>query len=501
MTPNPATLSQLIDAFDGVSVLVVGEAMLDSYLEGGAARLSREAPVPIVSVSGRTDAPGGAANTAANVRSLGGRTTFLSVVGEDAEGERLLAALEERAVPTEQLVVHPTRRTLAKHRILADGQMLVRFDQGTTQAIDQGTERMLIDRLGALFVESDAVVVSDYGYGVLTPRIVQAIADLQRANPRLLVVDAKHLMAYRHVGVSAVKPNYDEALQLLATRSLDGGATRADRIAAHGDFILEMTGADLAAVTLDTDGAIVFERGRPPYRTYARPTRNNRAAGAGDTFVSVLTLALAVGAHSPAAAELASAAAAVVVGKDGTTACSALELREYLSPESKVIASSARLASRMEFYRQQGQRIVFTNGCFDILHSGHITYLNRAKTLGDVLVVGLNGDASVRRLKGPSRPINPLEDRAQVLAGLSSVDHIVAFDEDTPHELIRIVRPDVYVKGGDYTREMLPEASLVEELGGTVHLLPYVEDRSTSGIIERVRRSYGRAGSFQAGTG
>lgn len=493
MTPNAATLSQLVNAFEGVSVLVVGEAMLDSYLHGGAARLSREAPVPIVTLSGRSDAPGGAANTAANLRSLGARPALLSVIGDDPEGARLLAALDARVTPADQLIVHPTRLTLAKHRVLADGQMLVRFDQGSTQPIDPGTERMLIDRLSALFVESDAVVVSDYGYGILTPRVVQAIADLQRANPRLLVVDAKHLMAYRHVGVSAVKPNYDEALQLLATRPLNGGTSRADRIEAHGDFILEMTGAHLAAVTLDTEGAIVFERGRPPYRTYARPARHNRAAGAGDTFVSVLALALAVGAHSPAAAELASAAAAVVVGKEGTAACSAVELLEYLSPESKLIASAARLASRVEFYRHQGQRVVFTNGCFDILHSGHITYLNRAKALGDVLIVGLNGDASVRRLKGATRPINPFEDRAQVLAGLSSVDHIVAFDEDTPHELIRVVRPDVYVKGGDYTREMLPEASLVERLGGTVHLLPYVEDRSTSRIIERVRRWQRRA--------
>jgi D-beta-D-heptose 7-phosphate kinase/D-beta-D-heptose 1-phosphate adenosyltransferase len=249
------------------------------------------------------------------------------------------------------------------------------------------------------------------------------------------------------------------------------------------------------AVTLDTEGALVFERGRPAYRTYARPTPPSRAAGAGDTFVAALALALAAGGHTPAAVEVASAAASIVVGTDGTSVCGQEQLSEYFTAVSKTLHSVDRLAARAAFHHEQGRRIVFTNGCFDILHRGHITYLNRAKALGDLLVVGINSDESVRRLKGSGRPINGLEDRVQVLAALSCIDHIVPFDGDTPEELIRAIRPDVFVKGGDYTIEQLPEAGLVEQLGGTVQLLPFVEDRSTTGIIERIRRAeYPRAG-------
>lgn len=482
-----ASLPHLIDAFAGLHVLVIGEAMLDVYLEGSTGRLCREAPVPIVSLAGRTDAPGGAANTAANVCSLGGRVRFLSVIGDDLEGRLLQRALSARGVPTDHLLAQPSRRTLAKHRVVADAQMLLRFDQGSIDPIAPETEEAVIDRLVDLFPRCEAVIVSDYGYGVLTPRVVQALADLQARTPRVFVVDAKDPAAYRDAGVTAVKPNYDEALRLLGVRAPAEPPGRAGGIAAQGERILDLTGAQIAAVTLDTEGALVFERGRPPYRTYARPARHSRAAGAGDTFVSAFALALAAGAHTPAAAELASAAAAVVVGTEGTTACSAAELREFVSGDTRVVADAGRLAARVEFYRRQGRRVVFTNGCFDILHRGHITYLNRAKALGDILIVGVNSDGSVRRLKGPERPINTLEDRAAVLAALSCVDHIIAFDDDTPIGIIRAIRPDVYIKGGDYTREMLPEAPVVEALGGVVQILPYVEDRSTTGIIERIR--------------
>jgi D-beta-D-heptose 7-phosphate kinase / D-beta-D-heptose 1-phosphate adenosyltransferase len=301
----------------------------------------------------------------------------------------------------------------------------------------------------------------------------------------VVVVDSKHLPAYRTVGITAIKPNYAEAAQLLDTRPVDG-PTRVDFIATHGDRLLDLTGAQVAAVTLDTDGAILIERGRPPYRTYARPTHHSYAAGAGDTFLSALAMAIAAGADTPAAAEIAAAAAAIVVGKAGTVTCSAQALRAALSVEGKYITKLSRLLAQVELYRQQGHRIVFTNGCFDILHRGHITYLSRAKALGDVLIVGVNADAGVRRLKGPTRPINSLEDRAQVLAALSCVDHLIAFEEETPIQLIRALRPDVFVKGGDYTRASLPEAPVVEQLGGVVHILPYLADQSTTSIIERI---------------
>jgi D-beta-D-heptose 7-phosphate kinase/D-beta-D-heptose 1-phosphate adenosyltransferase len=478
----------LVDRFADLSVLVVGEAMLDVYLHGRSQRLCREAPVPIVAVEGRWDAPGGAANTAVNARHLGAAVTLLSLVGADDEGRRLRAALEARGVRTEHVVVDPGRRTLTKQRVLAGSHLLLRFDEGSTEAPPPRCQRELGSRLRRLFAEQQAVIVSDYGYGVCTGRVISDLAAAQARSPRVVVVDSKTLLAYRDVGPTAVKPNGDEALALLgAGRRPADSRLRLELIAREGGRLLDLTGAQVAAVTLDADGALVFERGRPPYRTYAEPTDHGRAVGAGDTFACALALALAAGGDVPAAAEVASAAAAVVVGRQGTATCSAAELRARLALGDKFCPDTATLLARLAAHREHGRRIVFTNGCFDILHRGHVASLNAAKALGDVLVVALNTDAGVRRLKGPGRPINPLEDRVQVLAALSSVDHIVAFDEETPVTLLRQVRPDVFVKGGDYTRGRLPEAAVVEALGGQIVILPYVEDRSTTGVIERIR--------------
>jgi D-beta-D-heptose 7-phosphate kinase / D-beta-D-heptose 1-phosphate adenosyltransferase len=484
-----ASLPRIVDAFAGASVLVIGEAMLDSYLEGSTTRLCPEAPVPVVALSARHDRPGGAANAAANAATLGARVSLLSVVGDDPEGAILRDSLQGRGVGTAHLMTQPGRRTLAKHRVVAGSHLLVRFDQGCTGPIAADVEARLIWALESLWAGSDAVVVSDYGYGVLTPGVIAKVAAMQAVAPRVLVVDSKRLADYREARPAAVKPNYGEALALLGAPDPGTSSARVEWMAAQGPRILEMTGARIAAVTLDAEGALVFERDRPPYRTYARPERHAKAAGAGDTFVAALALALAAGAEAPAAADLASAASAAVVGKEGTASCDADELRERVSPAGKPIAGPDELARRLESYRRQGRRVVFTNGCFDILHRGHVSYLSRAKALGDVLIVGVNSDASIRRLKGPERPINGLDDRVEVLSALSCVDHVIPFDEDTPHDLIRAVRPDVFVKGGDYTRAMLPEAELVERLGGVVEILPFVSDRSTTDIIARIRRA------------
>jgi D-beta-D-heptose 7-phosphate kinase/D-beta-D-heptose 1-phosphate adenosyltransferase len=482
MNSNPAAL---LDAFPRLRVDVLGDAMLDSYLDGVASRLCQEAPVPVVSLTSRKDIPGGAANTAVNASSLGAQVTLLAVVGDDPQGHLLRQSLQERGVATAGVVCQAGRATVAKHRLSAAAQMLVRFDQGSKQPIDGAIEKLLIEQVHEAGDGCDALVISDYGYGVMTPGLIAALAELRARRPCVLVVDSKRLTGYRTVQPTAVKPNYHEVMQLLGCPPAT--SRRAEGLAPHGERILELTNAQLAAVTLDTEGAMLFERNRPPYRTYARPTPHSRAAGAGDTFLSALALALAAGGPSQAAAELASAAAAVVVGKEGTAACYAQELREYLSAEGKYMPDLDRLAARVEFLRQQGRRIVFTNGCFDILHRGHITYLNRAKSLGDVLIVGVNTDGGIRRLKGPDRPINSLEDRIQILAALSCVDYLVAFDEPTPCNLVQVLRPHVFVKGGDYTRERLPEAPLVETYGGTVHILPYLSDRSTTRIIEQIQ--------------
>jgi D-beta-D-heptose 7-phosphate kinase / D-beta-D-heptose 1-phosphate adenosyltransferase len=480
-------LPSLIAAFKNLRVLIVGDAVLDSYLVGNSGRLSREAPVPIVELHDRHDLPGGAANTAVNLRSLGAQVRLVSAVGPDREGEVLLQELENRSVSTRQIMVAEKRRTVAKNRLLAGSQMMARFDQGTTTPLESVAEQGIIARLREEYLRADAVVVSDYNCGVVTPRMIAVLAQLQSRFPRILVVDSRsRLKEFAGIRPTAVKPNYDEALELLGLPADNGQENRPEGAAAWGGRLLEATGAQIAALSLDSDGAIVFARGGHPYRTYA-PSSCRTMAGAGDTFVAAMTLALASGAELTTTAELASAASAIVVDKERTADCSAEELLERVLAAGKIVLESGRLSSRLDLYRKQGRKIVFTNGCFDILHGGHVTYLSRAKALGDILVLGVNSDASVRRLKGDSRPINSLGDRVQVLAALSCVDHIVPFDGETAVDLIRAVRPDIYVKGGDYTEEKLPEAPLVRELGGVVQILPFLEARSTSGIIERIR--------------
>lgn len=506
-----ANLLNIIDKFENLKVIVIGEAMLDSYLTGTSDRLCREAPVPVVDIEHEEHVPGGAANTAVNVASLGGKAIFLSVTGEDAEGHTLRKALASHGVVIDHIVTSSQRATIAKQRVVSGAQMVVRFDQGTTGDLDPRAESQLIEKLETLYPQVDAVIVSDYDYGVLTPRVIQVLSDLQARHRRLVVVDSKRLEAYRDMKVSAVKPNYQEAVKLLDLQPINGDDEevtqerlpegehfpqekarchngRLAQIFDRGEAILQKTGAQIAAVTLDKMGALIFERNRVPYRTYANPEPDSMAAGAGDTYVSAFALALAAGAQTESAAELASAASTIVVGKEGTATCHADELRGFLTAGDKYVPDVFQLAAQIAVFRRRNQKVVFTNGCFDILHRGHINYLSQAKALGDVLIVGLNSDDSVRRLKGPSRPINRLEDRARVLAALSCVDHIVAFDEDTPEQLIRAIQPDIFVKGGDYTRETLPEAGLVESLGGKIEILPYLEDHSTTGIIERIRQ-------------
>lgn len=320
-----ATLADVVDRFAELDVLVIGEAMLDSYLEGSTDRVCREAPVPIVDVAERKDAPGGAANTAVNVRALGGRPILLSTIGDDTEGTLLRKALAERGASTEHVLGVRERRTLAKHRLIGAGQLLVRFDQGSVEPVARRVEDALIGQLTALFSRADAVIISDYGYGIVTRRMHQTLAELQARTPRVMVADAKQLAAYRDVGLTAVKPNYAEAVQLLGG-AVSEATGRADVIARHRDQILDITGAQIAAVTLDTDGAVILQRRGPTHRTYAVPTAHAQAIGAGDTFLAALALALAAGAGTSAAADIASAAANVVVAKPGTATCSGQEL-------------------------------------------------------------------------------------------------------------------------------------------------------------------------------
>ena len=480
-----------LGSFATVEVLVIGDAMLDAYLLGSSERLCQEAPVPVVAVEERETAAGGAANVAANVTALGGRTTFVSVTGADPHARMLRARLHDAGVDDGNVFADPERETLSKARVLSGGHLLLRIDHGTTEPISERPEREVVEAIRHAWHACSAVVISDYGYGTLTPSVIDAVRSLHRSDPRVLVVDAKNLSRYRALRPTITKPNYAQAVALLGEPEATCG--HVEHIAGLGARLLEAAGAEVVAVTLDEEGAIAFERGRDSYRTYARPVRAISTSGAGDAFAAALALCAGAGSPIPSSVELASAASAVVIGKERGSVCSADELRHQVSGLHKLSTSARDAAGRIDFLRRQGLRIVVTNGCFDLLHRGHVTYLSRAKSLGDVLVVGVNSDEGVRRLKGPDRPITPLEDRLEVLAALSCVDLVVPFEEATPEALISCLRPDVFVKGGDYTLEMLPEAALVERLGGTVNILPYVDDRSTTSLVRRIRSVDGSA--------
>jgi D-beta-D-heptose 7-phosphate kinase/D-beta-D-heptose 1-phosphate adenosyltransferase len=486
------SVDNIIRRFSQLKVAVLGEAMLDRYLCGAVRRVCAEAPAPVVDIESQRDLPGGAANTAANAARLGALTALGSVIGGDCEGDRLIESLLCEGVETTAIVRSHARQTLCKQRVAVRDQILLRFDQGTTHPIDSHDERQLCEWLAGQFETADVVLISDYNYGIVTPRVVRFLSDKtqRKSHGPLIAVDARRLTRFRQIGPTAVKPNLSEAAELLQLPDADK-VRQIRRVAARRTRLLDACGAKIAAVTLDCDGAIVLEQDRQPIRTFGSNVQRPQVSGAGDTYFAALALSLAAGAPTAMAAEIAGAASEIAVRKEATATCSSTELLRRWNPTVSPAKTLTEVAAAAAEHRRARRRVVLTNGCFDILHRGHVTYLHRARALGDVLVVAVNTDDSIKRLKGPARPINPLADRLCVLSALGCVDLLVAFDDDTPHAVVEAIRPDIFVKGGDYTRDTLPEASLVERLGGQVVILPLVEDRSTSGMIERIRSTSG----------
>ncbi|MFB4276602.1 D-glycero-beta-D-manno-heptose 1-phosphate adenylyltransferase [Nonomuraea sp. MTCD27] len=464
-----------------IRAVVVGDVMLDSWLHGSAKRLAQEAPVPVMSLEATEDAPGGAANTAANLVALGARVHLVGIVGDDDCGDKLVQSLRLLGVGTD-LVTVPGRRTAHKRRLVTSGQLTARYDEEDLDAIPEEAERELLGRLAAAVADADVVVACDYGGGVFTTAVRRALAGLP-----LLVVDAHAVAPWRECGPAAVLPNYAEVVRLLGDGTGGWTGDRPAYLMARSDRLLELTGAGIVVTTLDGEGTLLHRSGHPPYRTYASPAPQHMATGAGDTYAAAFALWLAGGASPEEAAEAGQAAAGVVVRRQGTAICTRYDLLRALRRQEGTVQTAERLAQLLDEHRRRGERVVFTNGCFDVLHRGHVTYLEQAGQLGDVLVVAVNSDASVARLKGPGRPVNPCEDRMSVLAALNDVDYVTEFDEDTPERLLRMIRPELYVKGGDYTAEMLAEAPLVRSLGGEVRVLGYLPDRSTTAIIGRMR--------------
>ena len=485
--PVPAALAGLV-AERAPRVLVLGDAVLDIWLHGAAHRLGRDAPVPVVELRGRESVPGGAGNLAANLAALGGAVTLLTVVGDDPDGAVLLDALRARGVDVAAVVRDPRRRTPVKHRLASAGHTVARFDAEPDGPLDARVEAGLCDALAGAG-GYDAVVVADYGLGVLTGAVRAA---LHRARPRRLVVDAHEPATWAGLAPDLVTPSVAEA-----AGALGEPVPVADRpawgVARRRELVARLGGPDVL-LTLDVDGALLLPAGTGPVRRAraACPAPPSLACGAGDTFTAAATLARCLDVPAEAVLGVAQAAADVACAEPGTVVCdtAALTARLAHADRGRVLTHPDLLAVLAE-HRRRGHRVVFTNGCFDVLHRGHVAYLRQARALGDVLVVALNSDASVSRLKGPQRPVNPLADRAGVVGALECVDLVTSFEEDSPVGLVEQVRPQVYAKGGDYTPQMLPETPVVERLGGQVRILDYLSDHSTTAIVDRIRAHTG----------
>jgi rfaE bifunctional protein nucleotidyltransferase chain/domain/rfaE bifunctional protein kinase chain/domain len=457
-------LAAALDAWGGLQVLVVGDVMVDEWRFTDADRVSREAPAPVLTLRRRQICAGGAGNAAANLAALGARPSLAAVVGQDPAGERLAARLTSGGVEDRMIRV-PGRSTPVKRRLLAGGQIVAREDEAGGGPVPAAAVRELIGMLER--ATEPVLVVADYGLGGL-PEPVRRWLMRHRERFRLVALDAHDLLSWRGLAPTVMAPSLAEA-----------GPGPADSAARR---LREEFGAGVVAVTLGGEGAVVAGP-HTLHATRARAAPEAHAVGAGDAYLAAMTLALAAGAPVEVAADVAQAAAGVGVACEGTCLCDAEPLRAALTGQVTTDGLDRIVRRR----RAGGARVVFTNGCFDVLHRGHVSYLRQARELGDLLVVAVNSDAGVRRLKGPGRPVVPVEDRVAVLAALSCVDYVVVFEEDSPAGLIERVRPDLYVKGGDYPPELVPEAALVRRLGGQVRTLGYVPDRSTSAIIDRIR--------------
>ncbi|MBZ0152263.1 MAG: D-glycero-beta-D-manno-heptose-7-phosphate kinase [Planctomycetes bacterium] len=482
-------LADLLASLPSTRILVIGDLILDRYADGKASRVSPEAPVLVFDFENERYLLGGACNVAANLRELGAAASVLGVVGDDEAGRRLRALLHAADIDTQALVVDSTRPTTRKTRYVAKTLQVLRVDEESRAPVGGEAERQLLALLEQRPFPWRSVLLSDYGKGVLTPRVIQAAIAAARSEGGVTVVDPKGKDYSIYRGVDLLTPNREEAeaatgVAIHDSQSLHRAAQR----------LRELTGVQNAVITLGKDG-IFFEAEDGSHRIIPTEARQVfDVTGAGDTVVAVLTYCRATGVSLADSLRLANHAAGITVAKLGTWAPSRREILDRLGEtstpgDSKLLShdQAIEVASRL---RAEGRRLVFTNGCFDILHAGHCDYLQRARSYGDALMVAVNTDASVQRqAKGPGRPFNSLADRMAVLAALQAVDHVVAFDADTPKDLIEALTPQVLAKGEDWRDKGVVGREWVEAHGGQVVLVPLVAGRSTTNVVQRILQS------------
>ncbi len=490
-------LADLVHNLGQPRVLVVGDLMLDRYVWGDAERISQEAPVILLHADKREERLGGASSVATLLRALGSRVALAGVVGPDADGERIRRTLLDLGIDDEAVLIDSDRPTTVKERYIGRAQhrhpqQMIRVDYEVRTPLSTAQEDRLIQAVTRQLARSDIVLISDYDKGVCTPGVLAATIAGARVQGLRTLADPIRGSDYRkYHGCSAITPNRLEA-GLATGRILCDTVTALEGAAQ----LREQLDLEAAIVTLDKEGmAMAHADGRVEVFP-TRPRQVYDITGAGDMVLAVLGMALAAGADYGRAIRLANIAGGLEVEKIGVATVTREEiLRDVLrggsghseyGPGLEKVRSRQSLLAELQSRRALGQRVAFTNGCFDVLHAGHVQYLQEARAQGDLLVVGLNSDAGVRALKGPTRPVNSVEARALVLAGLEAVDYLIAFDEPTPQELIQAVRPDVLVKGADYRRENVVGAAFVESYGGRVYLAPLREGCSTTRLLQRL---------------
>lgn len=471
----------IIPDFAKVRLLVAGDVMLDRYWYGSTSRISPEAPVPVVAIGSREDRLGGAANVALGLAALGVQTRLYGMAGQDEAGETLRGLLEKSGIRAE-LQHSPLRPTITKLRVISHQQQMIRLD---FEAEADASAALPLAPFQAQLAEVDAVVLSDYAKGAL--HSVQELIAAARAAGKPVLVDPKQQDFGVYRGATLITPNRHEFERAV-------GRCRSEaELVAKGEALLEEMDWQALLLTRGEEGMTLLQHEGEPLTIPAQAHEVFDVTGAGDTVIAVVAAAVAAGLELKGAAALANLAAGIAVGKLGTATVSLAELEHAASlpqphKSTQGVVGEAALLKQLIASKRRGERIVMTNGCFDILHPGHVAYLEEARRLGDRLIVAVNDDASVQRLKGPERPINPLEHRSAVLAGLAAVDWVVPFSEDTPARLIEAVAPDVLVKGGDYTVEQIAGHESVLARGGEVKILPFLEAHSTTGIIRTIRK-------------
>lgn len=461
-------------------ILVIGDLMIDHYLWGSVNRISPEAPVQVVDIEKESSVLGGAGNVVNNLYSLGCEVAVLSVIGEDEAGEELQSMLEEIGADA-YLVKQEDRKTSKKSRIIASHSQVVRYDKESKENILPQSAEALYAKFTAICEAYDIILLSDYGKGVLTEALTQQIIQHANREQKRVLVDPKGNDYSKYAGAYLLTPNKKEAIKASGVEIVDD-MTLIEAL----KTLKEIANLTVSLITLSEDGIAIFEDKLIMRPTVAREVYD--VTGAGDTVLASLGYALAQGKEVVSAIEFANLAAGVVVGKLGSATATLDEIEHYRASIHKGtieshIKSFDEIKVQVERLKKLGKRIVFTNGCFDILHRGHASYLDTAKSYGDVLILGLNSDESVKKLKGEDRPINSEEDRAYILSALESVDFVTIFSDETPYELIKMVEPDVLVKGGDYEGKEV----VGSDIAGEVKLVQFVDGRSTTKTIHKIQ--------------